>query len=258
MDGRTASPRPGVAADLAAAFARSRLVDLSHCLEEGIPTYPTHARYFRNDWTAMGDIAKMHQLVLGDHTGTHVDSPCHFPVSGPHATVSVDQLRPDALTGRCVTISLDPPPAPNDMVSARALTEWEEQHEAIRAGDIVLLDFQWGRSRWGRGEAGFAYLQNWPGIGRDAAELLRDRNVRAVGTDCVSLDSGDGGRGELPAHFTLLTAGVLIIENLANLQELPPVSFFLAFPLRISGGTGSPLRALAAVDAPPLSAPQQS
>lgn len=250
MNGRTALQHPSVAAGLADAFARCRLVDLSHRLEEGIPTYPTHARYFRNTWVALGDVARMHQLVLGDHTGTHVDSPCHFPISGPHAAVTVDQLRLDALTGRCMTISLDPPPAPNEMIPARALTDWEKRHEPIRAGDIVLLDFQWGRARWARGEEGFAHLQGWPGIGRDAAELLRDRKVRAVGTDCVSLDTGDGGRGELPAHFTLLAAGVLIIENVANLHELPPVSFFLAFPLPISGGTGSPLRALAAVDAP--------
>ena len=87
------------------------------------------------------------------------------------------------------------------------------------------------------------------GLSVRAAELLRDRGVKAVGTDCVGLDSGDGGHGELPAHRTLLPAGILIMENLANLWRIPEVSFLLALPLPIAGGTGSPIRAVAAFEA---------
>ncbi|WP_133916143.1 cyclase family protein [Streptomyces sp. NBC_00582] len=229
-------------------FAGARLVDLSRTLEEGMPTYPTHAKYFQNRWLSMGDVARMNQLVLGEHTGTHVDSPCHFPVEGPHAGVGVEELPLTALTGRCATVTPDPPPAPDEMVGPGPLLDWEAHHGPLLAGDVVLMNFQWGATRWGLHEAGFAHLREWPGIARETAELLRERDVRAVGTDCVSLDSGDGGRGELPAHFVLLTAGVLIIENLAHLDLLPPLCFFLAFPLRIAHGTGSPLRAVAVLD----------
>ncbi|MFF7795792.1 cyclase family protein [Streptomyces sp. NPDC007991] len=239
---------PATVRALGEVLAGARLVDLSRTLEEGMPTYPTHAKYFQNRWLSMGDVARMHQLVLGEHTGTHVDSPCHFPVQGPHADVSVDRLPLTALTGRCATVTLDPPPGPDEMVGPQPLHAWEERYGPLLAGDIVLLDFQWARTRWGLHEEGFAHLESWPGIARETAELLRERSVRAVGTDCVSLDSGDGGRGELPAHYVLLSAGVLIIENLAHLDRLPPLSFFLAFPLRIAHGTGSPLRAVAVVD----------
>ncbi|MDQ0745982.1 arylformamidase [Streptomyces africanus] len=247
----TAGQDPTTVRALGEVLAGARLVDLSRTLEEGMPTYPTHAKYFQNRWLSMGDVARMNQLVLGEHTGTHVDSPCHFPIQGPHADVSVGQLPLTALTGRCATVTLDPPPGPDEMVGPRPLRDWEEHNGPLRAGDIVLLDFQWARTRWGLHEEGFAHLENWPGIARETAELLRERSVRAVGTDCVSLDSGDGGRGELPAHYVLLSAGVLIIENLANLDRLPPLSFFLAFPLRIARGTGSPLRAVAVVDGAP-------
>lgn len=230
-------------------LSQMRLIDLSHTLQEGIPTYPTHAKYFQNRWLSMGDIARMNQLVLGEHSGTHVDSPCHFPVEGSAATVSVDQLGLTALTGRCATIRLDPAPHPNDMVGPALLQAWEEQHGQLEHGDIVLLDFQWGRDRWALHEEGFAHLQDWPGISRESAQFLLDRGVKAVGTDCVSLDSADGGRGELPAHFTLLAQGVLILENLAALHSLPTWSFFMAFPLKIANGTGSPIRAVAAVEA---------
>ena len=238
----------GIVEALPPILAGCRVVDLTHRLEEGMPTYPTHTRFFKNRWESMGDIANMSQLVLGEHTGTHVDSPSHFPISGPHRGEAISDLAPDALFGRCVSITLEPEPGPNELVSATSLSEWEDRNVTIEDGDIVLINFGWARTRWGLGEAGFAHLESWPGLSRDGAEHLRDRGVRAVGTDCVSLDSGDGGRGELPAHFVLLTEGILILENVANIEELPPLSYFLALPLKIADGTGSPLRAMALCD----------
>jgi arylformamidase len=231
---------PGALGDL---LASSRLVDLTHVLEEGMPTYPTHAKYFHNYWQSMGDPAQMHQLVLSEHTGTHMDAPSHFPDRPDAATVA--DLDPGCLLGRAVTIHLGPFQPDNATVDAQIIIEWERTHTSIRAGDVVLLDFGWGRQRWATGEAGFAHLDGWPGMSRSAAELLAARHVKAVGTDCVSGDSGDGGGGELPAHRVLLPAGILIIENLANLDALPDTSFFAAFPLRIANGTGSPIRAVA-------------
>lgn len=232
---------------LTATLTEAQFIDLTHPLEEGMPTYPTHTKYFQNRWEAMGDTARMHQLILGEHTGTHVDSPSHFPTDSG-ATWSIDTLPPLALSGRCLTIHLDPPPAEQEMVESHVLERWERNHHPIEQGDIVLLDFGWARDRWTTGPAGFAHLTDWPGLARSAAELLRDRGVRAAGTDCVSLDTGDGGRGELPAHLTLLPAGIPIVENVANPDALPDVCFFLAMPLRIAHGTGSPVRAVAVLD----------
>ncbi|MBX6764270.1 MAG: cyclase family protein, partial [Rubrobacteraceae bacterium] len=55
------------------------------------------------------------------------------------------------------------------------------------------------------------------------------------------------GDEEFPAHHTLLGNEVYIVENLANLRSLPPFCMFMAFPLKIRGGSGSPVRALALV-----------
>jgi arylformamidase len=71
--------------------------------------------------------------------------------------------------------------------------------------------------------------------------------VKLVGTDCISLDPGDGGGGELAAHYTLLPQGVQILENVCNLGALDPISFFMALPLAVASGTGSPVRAVAIV-----------
>ena len=60
-----------------------RIVDLTRLIEPGIPTYPTHPKYFQMRWCSMGDPAEMNQLVLGEHTGTHLDAPSHFVPEGP-------------------------------------------------------------------------------------------------------------------------------------------------------------------------------
>lgn len=230
---------------IAAAFAGSRLVDLTRRLEPGIPSYPTHPKYHQMPWPAMGDPAEMNQLVLGEHTGTHVDAPSHFVAEGDPARRHIDELALEGFMGRAVTMRFGPFEATDAMVTRAEIEAWEAEHVAVRAGDIVLVDFQW-EGRWERVPEGFAFLDRWPGLSRDAAELLRDRGVKAVGTDCVSLDPGNGGES-LAAHYTLLPAGVLIMENVANMAQLPDESYLIALPLPIANGTGSPVRAVALV-----------
>lgn len=237
--------------NLIEAFAGHRLVDLTRRLEPGIPSYPTHPKYFQMPWRSMGDPAEMNQLVLGEHTGTHVDAPSHFVGEGKPARRHIDELALTGFLGRAVTMTFGPFEGDNELVTQADIDAWEDAHDTrVGEGDLVLIDFQWGR-RWTKVPEGFAFLEDWPGLSRDAAEHLRDRKVKAVGTDCVSLDPGDGGGGELAAHYTLLPAGVLIMENVANLDQLPPESFVIALPLPIANGTGSPVRAVALVPQEP-------
>jgi arylformamidase len=233
--------------ELLGALAGFDQIDLSHTLEEGIPSYPTHAKFFRMPWRSMGDVAEMNQLILSDHSGTHADSPSHFvsDESDP-ARKHIHELDLDAFAGRAVTLEFGPFEATNAFVTEADITAWERQNADIRPGDIVLINFNWAQ-KWKPIPEGFAFLEGWPGLDRTAAEYLAAKSVKAVGTDCISLDTGDGGRGELPAHLTFLPRGILIMENLANLGNLPAVSFFVALPLKIRNATGSPVRAVALV-----------
>jgi kynurenine formamidase len=224
-------------------FSRHRLVDLTRRLEPGIPSYPTHPKYFQMPWCAMGDPAEMNQLVLGEHTGTHLDAPSHFVPEGNDARRHIDELALEGFLGRAVTMRFGPFEARNAMVTRADIRRWEAEHTRVRDGDIVLIDFQWER-RWTTIPEGFAFLDRWPGLSRDAAEYLRDQGAKVVGTDCISLDPADGGQ-DLAAHYTLLPSGVLIMENVSNLRALPDESFVVAFPLPIANGTGSPVRAVA-------------
>ena len=130
------------------------------------------------------------------------------------------------------------------MVSVTDVRNWERANVAVKKGDVVLIDFQW-EHYWKTGPEGFGFLDRWPGVSADAAEYFAELRVKLVGTDCVSLDPGDGGGGKLAAHYTLLPEGILILENVSNLDALPVLSVFMALPLNIHGGTGSPVRAMA-------------
>jgi kynurenine formamidase len=234
---------PGATARLLASIADHQIIDLTRLLEPGIPTYPTHPKYFQMRWCSMGDPAEMNQLVMGEHTGTHLDAPSHFVPDGPRRK-HIHQLPLESFLGRCVKMQFGPFPKTNAMVTYKDIRAWEEANVSVQSDDVVLIDFQW-EQYWKQGPEGFGFLEAWPGLSADAAEYFAQKRVKLVGTDCVSLDPGDGGGGKLAAHYTLLPEGVLILENVSNLAKLPPVSFFMALPLKIANGTGSPVRAVA-------------
>ena len=72
----------------------SALVDLTHPLEEGMPVWPTLSRFFKTLWCSIhyGDEATAHQLVLNEHTGTHVDAPAHYLPPGHPEHRWVDEV----------------------------------------------------------------------------------------------------------------------------------------------------------------------
>jgi kynurenine formamidase len=80
--------------ELAAHLLRCKVVDLSHTLEEGIPAWPTHARFGLTIYEvyALGDVARHYGMTMSENTGTHMDAPLHFIQSGP-----AHWLRPDLL-----------------------------------------------------------------------------------------------------------------------------------------------------------------
>jgi kynurenine formamidase len=219
-----------------------RWVDLSHALEENIPAWPTHARFGRTLYESYeyGDVARHSGLTLGEHTGTHLDAPLHFIGSGP-AHYAVDDVPLDRLACRATTIDATDL-GPDGLLGVDRVRAWEAEYGRIEAGDGVLIRYGWDE-RWRTGPAGRRFLEDWPGLGEEAAEYLAERHVSLVGCDTVSVDAA--ASGESPAHYALLGSEVYVVENLNNLDRLPPFCLFMAFPLKIGGGSGSPVRALA-------------
>jgi kynurenine formamidase len=219
-------------------------VDLSHTLEENIPAWPTHARFGRTLYESYeyGDVARHYGLTLSEHTGTHVDAPLHFIESGP-AHYGVDEVPLDRLACRAATIDATDLGS-GGLLSVDHIRAWENEYGQIEAGDGLLIRYGWDE-RWATGPEGRHFLDDWPSLSGEAAEYLVEKGVSLVGCDTVSVDAT--ASGESPAHYALLGNEIYIVENLKNLNELPPFCLFVTFPLKIRGGSGSPVRAVALV-----------
>ena len=130
------------------------------------------------------------------------------------------------------------------------IAAWESAHGPIVAGALVLVHSGWA-SRWGdparflnRGAAGRLHF---PGVSLAAAEwLLGERGVSGIGIDTHGIDGGDAETFAVNAR--VLEQPRLVLENLANLDRLPPTGATIVVGvLRLRGGTGSPAAVLALV-----------
>jgi kynurenine formamidase len=224
-----------------------RAIDLSQTLEEHMPNFPTHAKFFHNLWDSygLGGRSLSYQLVVHEHNGTHVDAPAHFLKNAePDAYVTIEHVPLTQLLGRGVHVACRETKA-GDYVTKGQLLDWEESHGSIEAGDIVLVDFGWS-AKWGLRPNAGGYLEDWPGVSMGAAHYLLSKQIAAIGVDTLSPDPPEALRTQ-PIHPVVLEKQVLIIENLCNLDQLPDFFLFLALPLKIREGSGSPLRAVALV-----------
>jgi kynurenine formamidase len=136
-------------------------------------------------------------------------------------------------------------------LSAADVQAWESRHGAIPAGSIVLLRTGWS-ARWpdakrylGDDTPGDASRLHFPGYGADAARLLVEgRRAGVLGVDTASLDHGPSK--DFIVHQIANGANVPGLENLTNLGELPETgATVIALPMKIAGGSGGPLRAVA-------------
>lgn len=142
-------------------------------------------------------------------------------------------------------------PGVSPIIAPDLLVDHERRHGEITAGTVVLFRTGWDRN-YKRGEAGNGYCfdplvtratPGWPAPDVPIMTELIDRGVRCVGTDGTSMGSAhDGG----PVHVAGLSAGLVYVEALRGLEQLPNRgAFFLFAPLNIARGTGAPGRAMA-------------
>ncbi len=234
-----------------------RVVDLSHVYDEATIFWPTEEGFVLERGPAgvpdAGYWYAAHRFRTPEHGGTHIDAPIHFA----EGRQSVDEIPLDRLIGPAIVVDVTGACAANSdyRVPVEAFVEWESQHGRIPPGTIVLLRtgferFWPDRLRYlgtdERGAAAVAKL-HFPGLHPDAARwLVEERRIHAVGLDTASIDHGSSKRFE--THRVLSGANVPAFENLANLSGLPARGFdVVALPMKIRGGTGAPLRAVALV-----------
>ena len=259
--------------ELARLVGAMRIFDLEHPRRLGDPVFPPHQPgtmflLHRRHEPGGGERRSSASgfIFTAEHAGTHIDAFVHQAVDmtlyggvavspavqtpAGFTQMGIDTVPP--LIGRGVLLDVAALRggrlAEGAMVTAVDLAETEKaQGLEVAAGDVALV--RTGNDEaWGDPER---YLRG-PGISREASEWLAARKVRAVGADNVAWDLPgyvDEGLGmALPGHVVLLVqAGIYIIENL-NLAELASERchdfLFLCLPLKIRGGTASPVRPL--------------
>jgi len=230
------------------------VVDLSHEYSDRTVFWPT-AETFKLDKVADGITEKgyyyaANNFASSEHGGTHIDAPVHF-AKGHHG---VDEIPLEQLIGAAVVVDVT---AASDkeadyQISVADLTRWERDHGPIEQNAIVLFRTGFSR-RWpdaarylgtaDRGDAAVARL-HFPGLHPDAARWLVDRHVHAVGIDTASIDYGQSTMFE--SHRMLYEHDIPAFENLTSLERLPARgAYVVALPMKIKGGTGAPLRAIA-------------
>jgi arylformamidase len=214
------------------------VIDLSQTLEEGIPLAHVLPPIKMSPVLSRekGDPVNCYAMVLSEHTGTHFDVPRHVDSSG----ATLDDYEPTSLCGPLVRI--DVLKRPRGLEIDRNLIEKVLPAKAACKGAVVLLNT--GQSKlWKNTPEGEAYLKNRPYLSTEAAQYLVDQGAKAVGVD---VGGPDQIGSDLPVHKLLLKQGVFIIESLCNLDHVPETGYlFMAFPLKIGKGSGSPIRALA-------------
>ena len=190
---------------------------------------------------------RLHKFEMGENTGTHVDAPGHFA----RGKRSIDQIPADELVVPAVVIDVKDKVAgnPDYLVSENDIVDFEAAYGSIDVGSLVIVNTGWHK----RFDEPKKYLNqdaegvmHFPGFAPDAAQLLLERDVAGIGIDTLSIDTGSATT--FAVHKAFLAADKYQIENLANLDELPPTGATVIIGvLPVLDGTQAQARILALV-----------
>jgi kynurenine formamidase len=198
-----------------------KVVDLTHTFTAGFPVYTGNAPARRTLTRIDPDGFYKQEWTFDEHSGTHMDAPAHF-VAGGRFTPQL-RMRELVLPIVVIDIARRARSNPDTVVAADDLRRFERRHGRIPNGALVAMDSGWAKKV--RDEAAYkggpAGDYHFPGFGDEAIEfLLERRNAAAIGVDTLSLDNGQSTT--FSVHVNWLNADNYGLENLANLNKLPP------------------------------------
>ncbi len=213
-----------------------RLVDLTHKIHPEMQVFPTDPKPMTIRWAKRETYGFESEVIyMSTHTGTHIDAPYHFHPDGK----SIDEVPLDIFVRD--GIALDAEKEPEEYLSLKDLQEAVKKSGTSVEGRAVLIHTGWSR-QWGKKD----YLARNPGVSKEAARYLVSKKAALVGVDSANIDHPSDSL--FSVHNTLLPNRIPIVENLRGLDSLSGTRFrFIALPLKIQGGTGSPVRAVAEV-----------
>jgi len=222
------------------------LIDLSIGIYNNMPKPPglpevkvrTIKKQEKKEEDQKGFSLKLLGLSITEHISTHIDAPSHFTNEGQ----CIDEIPLDTFY-MMDTIVIDLPEKEEwGVIEKKEIINVEKDIGDIRKGDFVILNTGFHKY-WGTDK----YLKS-PFLSTDAALYLIQKKIRVLGIDCFTVD--DTRLSNRPIHIEFLkNSKVPIVESITNLSRLPQKRFkSICFPLKIIGGSGSPVRLVAIID----------
>lgn len=227
------------------------IIDLSQEIFTGMPVFPglpqvkisVHVSHEQWDGITNSDVVTpaVNRLEMGEHTGTHVDALNHMGRLYRGQSIDTMPLATFYTEGLCLDLSHK---------GLRELIELEDLKDALSAaeleikpGDTVLLYTDHYRRTYGTDD-----WRQGPGVSAAAARWLGQQKIAAFGVETMAPGVIDVSNKEV--HRICGELGFTHYENLFNLQQLIGRGRFrfIGLPLKIRGGTGSPVRAVAVFD----------
>ena len=209
------------------------LIDLTHPIHEDMPVYPgTEQPVISTGCSIEQDGFLEKKITFYSHTGTHMDAPAHLIKGGKY----LDQYDISRFYGSAIVVHLEL--NGDKSIDLGVLNPVENQ---LKNTDFLLIHTGWSRY-WGTDD----YFANFPVLTQEAAEWVAGIGLKGIGLDVISADSAD--TRTYPIHKILLGSDMVIVENLANLDQLHEGAFeFSCFPLHFQQADGSPIRAVASI-----------
>lgn len=207
-----------------------RIIDLSLTVDSQMPgvNISVAKKLEVDGWNAS-------TLEMYSHSGTHMDAPKHFLPDG----APLDQQDLEVMIGPAVVVDVSPA-APKQLIE---ITDFDTVEHLMKPGVRLLLRTDWHK-RYGTPE----YRNELPRLSVELARWLVEQQVALVGVEPPSVADVNNIAEVTEVHQILFEGNVVIVEALAHLDQLESqIVDFIALPLKIAGGDGCPVRAVAIV-----------
>jgi len=227
----------------------SSVIDLTHTMSAGFPTFfgvPGIEMEKKFDFKKDG--FNLYWWRILEHAGTHLDAPIHFSENG----ISAEKIAASTLVAPLAVIDVTAQATlnPDYLLSREDLGAWEKKHGRLQENCCIAMHSGWaqhvGDAAKFAGKDSTGVL-HFPGFAADAVEwLLQERRVAGLAVDTLSLDHGPSK--DFKVHYAWLPSGRWGLENVANLEKVPPSGATVVVGLaKVEGATGGPVRLLALV-----------
>lgn len=220
------------------------IVDLGHEIFSNMPTLGAPTTFWSEDrheslskLTSGRFSMESRMMLMSEHAGTHLDSPWHsYPKGIPVDQIPLERLM---LPGHLLDLRAKRAHEPITVADVEAAAS--RSGKQVAEGEAVLV-WTGVDKRWG--EPGFT--RERPFIPEATVEWLASRRIGLFGTDLVQVDHPD--EWWYPTHTSLARNGIPMVQQLCGLDQLEGKDFvFLVIPLKLRGGTASPVRPVALV-----------